>query len=47
MLKIPKEPDVVVHICNPSTLEVEEGGLPVQGQPSQLDQILSQDRKEY
>jgi hypothetical protein len=35
------KPGMVVHTCNPSTQEVEVGGLKVQGQPGLHNESLS------
>ena len=36
---------VMVHACNPSTWEAETGGLQVRGQPQELSETLSQNKR--
>ena len=39
------EPGVVAHTCNPSTWEAETGGSQAGGQPGQLSETLTQNKK--
>jgi hypothetical protein len=40
------EPGMVIHACNPSTQEVEAGGLRVQVQPELYSKTLSQKQQQ-